>query len=244
MSAHPPDPRSRRPTTPTGNRYALAGGNPVSYVEWDGHMIIDGAGAASTGGNCISPQPTASPSSATTSGSSGSSGSSGGGVDPIRSWMGFYHGFVAQAQEEGKGLVDLSKTLGCGVAHLCSSKAYQQEHAKAERLLNNPDQLSIREQLNMLWEGATASTRQDWTSGRKAQAAGRAIWIGLSTLAATKGVGKAGEAGAETTTAQAAEAGTVKNAFHYTTQQFARSIEQEGLRPGSCATPSGSLSPL
>jgi RHS repeat-associated protein len=44
----------------TGNRYALAGGNPVSYVEWDGHMIIDGAGAASTGGSCISPQPTTS----------------------------------------------------------------------------------------------------------------------------------------------------------------------------------------
>lgn len=46
---------------------ALAGGNPVSYVEWDGHMIIDGAGAASTGGSCISPQPatSASPSGGT-----------------------------------------------------------------------------------------------------------------------------------------------------------------------------------
>jgi RHS repeat-associated protein len=37
----------------TGNRYALAGGNPVSYVEWDGHMIIDG------GGSATSPAPTA-----------------------------------------------------------------------------------------------------------------------------------------------------------------------------------------
>ena len=42
----------------TGNRYALAGGNPISYVEWDGHMILDGAGAASTGGSATSPTPT------------------------------------------------------------------------------------------------------------------------------------------------------------------------------------------
>lgn len=51
----------------TGNRYALAGGNPVGYVEWDGHMIIDGAGAASTGGSATSPTPapTSSPSAGT-----------------------------------------------------------------------------------------------------------------------------------------------------------------------------------
>ena len=107
--------------------------------------------------------------------------------------MGFYHGFVAQAQDEGKGLVDLTKTLGCGVAHLCSNKAYQQEHAKADRLLNNPDRLSIPQQLNMLWEAASASTRQDWTSGRKAQASGRVLWIGLSLITATKGLSRLGE---------------------------------------------------
>ncbi len=152
-------------------------------------MII--AGAASTGGSCISPQPTSSPSSAT---ASGSSGSSGGGVDPIRAWMGFYHGYVAQAQQEGKGLVDLGKTLGCGAAHLCSNNAYQQEHAKADRLLSNPDRLSVPQQLSMLWQGATAPIREDWKSGHKAQAAGRALWIGLSTVAATKGLAKAGGA--------------------------------------------------
>jgi RHS repeat-associated protein len=51
----------------TGNRYALAGGNPVSYVEWDGHMIIDGGGTASSGGGSATssappPAPTSSPS--------------------------------------------------------------------------------------------------------------------------------------------------------------------------------------
>jgi hypothetical protein len=49
----------------------------------------------------------------------------------------------------------------------------------------------------MLWEGATASTRQAWTSGNKAQAAGRALWIGLSTITAAKGLSAARRAGAE-----------------------------------------------
>jgi hypothetical protein len=50
----------------------------------------------------------------------------------------------------------------------------------------------------MLWEGATASIRQAWTSGHTAEATGRALWIGLSSItAAAKGLGKAGEAGAE-----------------------------------------------
>lgn len=41
------------------NRYALAGGNPVSFVEWDGHMTIpDGKGGASEAAMPIS-QPTA-----------------------------------------------------------------------------------------------------------------------------------------------------------------------------------------
>jgi hypothetical protein len=33
----------------TQNRFALAGGNPVSFVEWDGHMVTDdGRGNGST----------------------------------------------------------------------------------------------------------------------------------------------------------------------------------------------------
>ena len=33
----------------TGNRYDLAGGNPISFKEWDGHMVTaDGGGGAAT----------------------------------------------------------------------------------------------------------------------------------------------------------------------------------------------------
>jgi len=35
----------------TQNTYSLAGGNPVSHVEWDGHMLIaDGGAFAESGG--------------------------------------------------------------------------------------------------------------------------------------------------------------------------------------------------
>jgi hypothetical protein len=43
----------------TGNRYSLAGGNPVSFVEWDGHKVIDGGGARATDPN-PGPPPTTS----------------------------------------------------------------------------------------------------------------------------------------------------------------------------------------
>jgi hypothetical protein len=51
--------------------------------------------------------------------------------------MNLYVGFVAQAQEEGAGVVGMAKTLGCGVAHLCSNAAYQAEHANAKQLVHN-----------------------------------------------------------------------------------------------------------
>jgi RHS repeat-associated protein len=38
----------------TQNRYSLAGGNPLSYIEWDGHMVMADGG----GGNDPSPSPT------------------------------------------------------------------------------------------------------------------------------------------------------------------------------------------
>lgn len=37
----------------TANRYALAGGNPVSYIEWDGHVVV----ADGDGGGADSPKP-------------------------------------------------------------------------------------------------------------------------------------------------------------------------------------------
>lgn len=40
------------------------------------------------------------------------------------------------------------------------------------------------------------------------------------------------------------EAGGVSQAFHYTSSEYAQSIAENGLRPGSYATPNGSLSPL
>jgi len=197
----------------TQNRYALAGGNPVSYVEWDGHIP--------TADNPVSANPTLNvqlnSTTSTWSGKdrfvgcacsgldqqvqaasrSGGSGGSGGGFNPFRSWMNLYQGYVNQAQQEGEGLAHLGKLLGCGFAHryagLCSEQTYQE----ADRVFNNPDRLSIGQQAAQLWEGATAPVRQAWTSGHKAEAAGRALWIGLSAVTAAKGLSAARRAGAE-----------------------------------------------
>jgi RHS repeat-associated protein len=38
----------------TGNRYSLAGGNPLSFIEWDGHLLVADGG----GGSAPSPNPT------------------------------------------------------------------------------------------------------------------------------------------------------------------------------------------
>ena len=35
------------------NRYGLAGGNPLSYIEWEGHQLLDAGG----GGAASSPSP-------------------------------------------------------------------------------------------------------------------------------------------------------------------------------------------
>lgn len=54
-------------------------------------------------------------------------------------------------------------------------------------------------------------------------------------------------AGRGATVLEAAEGGAsapLNEAFHYTSSDFAGSIEQNGLRPGGYATPTGSLSPL
>lgn len=37
----------------TNNRYALASGNPISFVEWDGHVVLADGG----GGGATSPSP-------------------------------------------------------------------------------------------------------------------------------------------------------------------------------------------
>jgi RHS repeat-associated protein len=58
----------------TQNRYALAGGNPISFMELDGHMAVADGG----GGGSASPNPSTSSGGSSTSASSGSSGSSGG----------------------------------------------------------------------------------------------------------------------------------------------------------------------
>ena len=61
----------------TGNRYSLAGGNPVSFVELDGHMLaMDGGGGGSTSSD--------SDAGSSSSGGSGTSGRSSGGSTATR----------------------------------------------------------------------------------------------------------------------------------------------------------------
>jgi RHS repeat-associated protein len=104
----------------TQNRYALAGGNPISNVEVDGHMLIDGGGG---GGGSTAPNPST-PTGGSSSGS-GSGGDSGGGgllgaLHKVGGWIsdhkaeiagvavGFVVGAACEVATAGAG------TIGCG----------------------------------------------------------------------------------------------------------------------------------
>jgi RHS repeat-associated protein len=64
----------------TGNRYDLAGGNPISFKEWDGHMLVaDGGGGAATNPSPAAPPATQPSHNSDASGNLGAGGCSFGG---------------------------------------------------------------------------------------------------------------------------------------------------------------------
>jgi RHS repeat-associated protein len=65
----------------TANRYGLAGGNPLSFVEWDGHLVYP------DGGGYVAPPPESDGGGAGTSTSTGDT--TGGSSVPPRVWTGF-----------------------------------------------------------------------------------------------------------------------------------------------------------
>lgn len=75
----------------TQNRYALAGGNPVSYVEWDGHMVA----ADNTGNGSMNPAPLG------VSGGGGGGGGGGSGTSPGTSFGGDYAATVSSTGTGG-----------------------------------------------------------------------------------------------------------------------------------------------
>ena len=144
----------------TQNRYALAGGNPVSYVEWDGHYPL-----ADGGGGSTSPTPTGG--GATTSSSGGGDG-------------GFLRGVIEQGKEEVRSTAQF---FGCSLG-LCGREAFR-EQWRANKLFFWD--MPAEDALKLAWESGTQAIREDWKAGRKTQAAGRGVTAVLSVVLGGKG---------------------------------------------------------
>ncbi|NEE04703.1 hypothetical protein, partial [Phytoactinopolyspora halotolerans] len=153
------------------NRYAYTGGNPISYIELDGHartcagMSVDCAGGITE----TPPNPIGT--------SGGAGGSSGGGESGTSSdndgiglsdIAGFAKGFGEQGLEELQGLY---------AAHNCLNRDYQtcsNIGAGAQAIANDP---------TLLWQ----PIEDDWRAGNQGEAAGRGGFIILSIIAGTRG---------------------------------------------------------
>ena len=70
----------------TQNSYALAGGNPISYIETDGHAVTPDGG----GGGSYTPNPTSSTTGSTSGGSSGSTNVLGSVKNAVQEVQGFF----------------------------------------------------------------------------------------------------------------------------------------------------------
>ncbi len=156
----------------TQNTYALAGGNPISYMEYDGHMLIaDGGGGGSTSTN---------PTTSTSGASSGSSGSeSGGGGDSgnpdwgerlrpnWRTWTVAGLDFTSDwLRQKGEDAIELGR-LRAGL-HLLRAQT-----PSANRLLRLPGLRSMRESF---WN--TRASFSEWKGnviGKTLGGAGRAL---------------------------------------------------------------------
>jgi len=168
----------------TQNTYSLAGGNPISYVEYDGHMLmIDGGGGGST-----SPNPTTSGSGA----SSGSTGSdSGGGSDSSNpdwgerlrpNWRTFLNAgldFTSEwLKQRGEDAIEFGR-LKAGL-HLLRART-----PSPNRLMRLPGVRSLRESY---WNSrARFSEAKGNFIGKTLGAAGKAVGVAGTALSAWEG---------------------------------------------------------
>ncbi|NES27985.1 DNRLRE domain-containing protein [Micromonospora terminaliae] len=157
----------------TQNRYALAGGNPISYIETDGHMVAaDGGGGGST-----SPNPT------TTSTSSGGSNDSAG--DQIKrtaktAWNDIWGGL--------KGTGNLVKE---------SFRCEYTDNQTGCKELNDQlkHQYTTAEGWKQTWNDTIEPIKKDCTSTERAPECGGHVLAAVGEALLGKGLGKAVSAG-------------------------------------------------
>jgi RHS repeat-associated protein len=159
----------------TQNRYSLAGGNPISFVETDGHaatMLVDGGGGGST-----TPNPTS------------------GGSDPNREENpievvgGFFKGFAEAGVETLTGLAQLGQLAGAAQGYMGpdAQLAAWQGIAETGLAIAQDPKGAVEATVHAIADPIT----EDWNAGRPGEAIGRGVFEGLSLVVGTKGVGAA-----------------------------------------------------
>jgi RHS repeat-associated protein len=153
----------------TNNRYALAGGNPVQFKEWDGHVPRFG------GGGMASFNPNPPQSSANT--------------EPHRSFWGHIGGFFKGFAEQGADFVKGVGSMAWGGVKWVGACTSFNETNCAHGLNTAATAVSNLRHPTRVWRAYTASIRSDWRRGKKDEAAGRVGFEVLTfVIAAAKGV--------------------------------------------------------
>ena len=169
------------------NRYAFAGGNPISFVELDGHryIVADGVYAHSITGKIVEDR-----SSSTASGSGGDSSGYGlrdFGKDVGGFFVGLWEGFsetVTGIYQSGcltAGSPVLAM-VGPGINACAETVSNTVSYA-----LTDPKGFGLA-----LWHGTTDPIVDDWNSGNYGEAIGRGIFAIAELALGTKGATKLG----------------------------------------------------
>jgi RHS repeat-associated protein len=165
----------------TQNRYALASGNPISFVEWDGHrMLVDGGGGSGTaGGTAIVAGTVVNIDQDLRVESGGSPGLDLGDVG------GVLVGAGEGAVETIGGLFDAGAWL-LRTANPFDDSQRRENQRAIEQLWANKEQVP-----GAVWSGITTPIAEDWQAGNEGEAIGRSIFLIGEVVVGTKGATKA-----------------------------------------------------
>jgi len=169
------------------NRYAFAGGNPISFVELDGHRYIvsDGVYAHSITGKIVEDR-----SSSTASGSGGDSSGYGlrdFGKDVGGFFVGLWEGFsetVTGIYQSGclSAASPVLAMVGPGINACAETVSNTVSYA-----VNDPKGFGLA-----LWHGTTDPIVDDWNRGNYGEAIGRGVFAIAELALGTKGATKLG----------------------------------------------------
>jgi hypothetical protein len=204
----------------TQNRYSLAGTNPVSFMELDGHMVLpDGSGGSATApsviGAAAAPQPYQEPA-----------------PEPEpepnvlqKAWNNtkdFVGGGASGAIDAGKGVYQLGYDTFYGASPFADEQTQAETKARAQargELIKDPSKLI---------DAVKAPYQQDIATGHDGRAAGRAVFDILTII----GTGSAGATAKTGTAARAAGGASRAAAPNSALAKFPKAARESPKPPG------------